>query len=55
MTAWLLFNGTGVVDRAGANDKEGNDNEGEWERDCSHACLFRMAALAFKAAFRIVA
>ena len=29
MMAWLLVNGAGVVDGAGANDKEGNENEGE--------------------------
>ena len=29
MTAWLLVNGAGVVDGAGADDKEGNENEGE--------------------------
>ena len=29
MTAWLLFNGAGVVDRAGPDDEEGSENEGE--------------------------
>ena len=55
MTAWLLFNGAGMVDGAGADNEEGGANEGEWERDRSHACFFRMAALAFKVAFRRVA
>ena len=29
MTAWLLFNGAGVVDGAGPNDAEEGANEGE--------------------------
>ena len=29
MTAWLLVNGAGVVDGAGPDDEEGNENEGE--------------------------
>ena len=29
MTAWLLINGAGVVDGAGADDEEGGANEGE--------------------------
>jgi len=29
MTAWLLINGAGVVDGVGADDEEGNENEGE--------------------------
>ena len=29
MTAWLLVNGAGVVDRVGPDDEEGGTNEGE--------------------------
>jgi len=29
MTAWFLVSGTGVVDRAGSDDKGGNEDEGE--------------------------
>ena len=29
MTAWLLVNGAGVVDGAGADDEEGGAKEGE--------------------------
>ena len=54
MTAWLLVNGAGVVDGAGSDDEEGGKNEGKEECDCSHACFFRIVALAFKVAFRMV-
>ena len=29
MTAWLLVNGAGVVDRTGPDDEKGGENEGE--------------------------
>ena len=29
MTAWLLFNGAGVVDRTGSDGEDGDANEGE--------------------------
>ena len=29
MTAWFLVSGAGVIDRAGSDDKDGSENEGE--------------------------
>jgi len=29
MTAWFLISGAGVIDRAGSNEEDGGENEGE--------------------------
>ena len=48
MTAWLLINGAGVVDRAGSDDKEGGKNNGKEERNLSHALFRLMVAFSFE-------